>query len=386
MALYKRGKIWWCELMIEGRRYRDSTGMTNKEDARQYENGLRKELRLGNIGILKAGPAPLLKDFLKHDFDPFVTVEHKEKPNTLDYYKYGSIKLQGSKIGKQPIDEICGANIAEFKLEHEKLSASGMNQSLRTLRRALNLAFEWGKLQRKTVIKLAPGERMRDRVITPDEESKYLEACTEPWRTMATIIVNQDLRPGEVFQLKVDDADLERFVIHVRSGKSKAAKRDLPMVDAVYLALKRWLDQISWPKSGWLFPSPDPERKGKPYGQQRVFDWHHGALERSGVESFEPYCLRHTALTRLAKSCRNPYAVAKAAGHSTIAMTYRYVHPEEEEIRAAYEAMSGNRIGNAARRDILKVVGIKEEPQDPHNITTATSADQISNGVSGNRE
>ena len=40
-----------------------------------------------------------------------------------------------------------------------RLSASRINCGLRTLRRALNLAFEWGKLERPVKITLAKGER-----------------------------------------------------------------------------------------------------------------------------------------------------------------------------------------------------------------------------------
>jgi integrase len=118
--------------------------------------------------------------------------------------------------------------------------------------------------------------------------------------------------------------------LRVTSGKSQAVKRDLPMTAAVYDAVAGYLKRTGKRKSGWLFESP--KFKGRHYSQKLAHDWHHAALKKAGLESFEPYCLRHTTLTRLAKHCRNPYAVAKAAGHSSIVMTYRYIHPEKEEI------------------------------------------------------
>jgi hypothetical protein len=63
----------------------------------------------------------------------------------------------------------------------------------------------------------------------------------------------------------------------------------------------------------------------------------------------------------LAEHTPNPYAVAAAAGHSTILMTYRYVHPQLAEIWKAFEAKGGTRIGNAKRRDSLKAVGSQED-------------------------
>ena len=47
------------------------------------------------------------------------------------------------------------------------------------------------------------------------------------------------------------------------------------------------------------------------------------------VKPFEPYCLRHTALTNLAAGCRDTFALAKIAGHSSIHQTMRYVHPRQ---------------------------------------------------------
>jgi integrase len=71
------------------------------------------------------------------------------------------------------------------------------------------------------------------------------------------------------------------------------------------------------------------------------------ALKDSGVAPFVPYSIRHTALTRLGKAARGDiFALAKIAGHSTITITQRYVHPEEEtidEVFARLEAEVGTR-------------------------------------------
>jgi hypothetical protein len=51
------------------------------------------------------------------------------------------------------------------------------------------------------------------------------------------------------------------------------------------------------------------------------------------------------------------YAIAAAAGHSSITMTHRYVHPQKREIWAAFEKKSGHTIGHTARVKNFKVVG-----------------------------
>ena len=60
------------------------------------------------------------------------------------------------------------------------MEVSTANNSLRVLRRILNLAVEWGVLEITPKLKILPGESCRERVISLDEEARYLAAVTEP--------------------------------------------------------------------------------------------------------------------------------------------------------------------------------------------------------------
>jgi integrase len=353
MSMTKHGKFWHYRFQVRGKLYRGSTELTNKRDAETAANEIRKQVIMGNLGILERGPVPELKAFLEKSFLPYVEKRHKDKPNTLDYYKYGAGQLLGARIARVRLDIITDKDVADYIEERINFSAAGINQGLRTLRRALRLAYEWHRIDRRPTIKLAPGERQRDRVLTILEQGQYLSKCREPWRTMATIIADLGMRPGEVFKLKVADLNWDDPAISISSGKTKAAKRTLPMTDAVYEALQGWIKQSN--PTDWLFESP--KKTGRPYSQQRAFDWHHEALKDSGVEVFEPYSLRHTALTRIGDKSPNPYTVAAIAGHTSITTTQRYVHPQKAAIQDAIEEISGLKFVRAAKRKRLKVVG-----------------------------
>ena len=67
-------------------------------------------------------------------------------------------------------------------------------------------------------------------------------------------------------------------------------------------------------------------------------DQHAIAVERSKVARFEPYILRHTALTRLAESGCDVFTLARIAGHSSITITQRYVHPQADAVERAFAA------------------------------------------------
>ena len=55
------------------------------------------------------------------------------------------------------------------------------------------------------------------------------------------------------------------------------------------------------------------------------------------MRPFVLYSLRHTFLTRLGESGCNVWTLARIAGHSSIAISSRYVHPGND---AVVEAMS----------------------------------------------
>jgi integrase len=71
-------------------------------------------------------------------------------------------------------------------------------------------------------------------------------------------------------------------------------------------------------------------------------------LKDSAVAPFVPYTLRHTALTKFGRAARGDvFALAKIAGHSSLAITMRYVHPQKDHIETIFENFigSGSQVG-----------------------------------------
>jgi len=67
---------------------------------------------------------------------------------------------------------------------------------------------------------------------------------------------------------------------------------------------------------------------------------HKKALEASKVQRFVIYALRHTFLTRLGESGCDVWTLARIAGHSSIKMSERYVHPGGEAVLNAMDRLS----------------------------------------------
>ena len=266
MSIFKRGRIYWYKFMWNGELIRESTKQGNDRKARNMESAHRTALANGLVGIREKKPVPTLADFLKNDFVPFVETKHAVKPSTVEYCSDGAKMVQKCDWSSLPIDKVTDQHAQHFAAKHAKLSPSRINCGLRTLRRALNLAFEWGKLERPAKITLAKGERQRDRVLTDGEWQQYIVECPQPWRDAATIIRGKGMRPGEVFSLRWENIHLNGSggLIQITDGKTKAARRMLPMLPVVYEALKsRHEGQVPQSSDGYSrqLPAKDTSTK-----------------------------------------------------------------------------------------------------------------------------
>lgn len=195
-------------------------------------------------------------------------------------------------------------------------------------------------------ITLAKGEKQRDRVLTDAEWQAYIAECPQPWHDAAILVRGTGMRPGEVFALQWQNLSLNDTggLIQITEGKTKAARRMLPMVPLVYATLKARHEAAGKPEEGWIFPSESAEghfNKDTAKDQhKRGMDKASAALIKAGgkaLKPFQPYTLRHTALTQLAEAGCDVFTLARIAGHSSITITQRYVHPQADAIERAFQ-------------------------------------------------
>src|SRR5947209_15960818 len=61
--LYQRGKVWWTEFVLEGRRVRESTGCTNKTAALRFEARPRAEHLERRAGFSRKPLPPKVEEY-----------------------------------------------------------------------------------------------------------------------------------------------------------------------------------------------------------------------------------------------------------------------------------------------------------------------------------
>ena len=107
-----------------------------------------------------------------------------------------------------------------------------------------------------------------------------------------------------------------------------------PLTQRVQALLEMRHEQQCKPKDGWVFPTPTKSGRLDSLKSQ-----HAKALKDSNVKPFVLYSLRHTMLTRLGEAGADAFAIQKIAGHSSILVSQRYVHPTPERLESAFAAL-----------------------------------------------
>jgi integrase len=242
----------------------------------------------------------------------------------------------------------------------------------------LNVARLWKVIPAVPIIRLIPGEKGHERVINHVEEGLYLTACPLTLRQIATVMIDTGMRPEEICRARCENVHLDpvngsKFgYIHNPRGKTKWAKRNLSLTARVHGLLTMRHDAAGKPSTGWVFPSHDDATRSVPYS---TIDTQHGRTierlskpdaegnkPRSPVTPFRLYDLRHTFLTRLGEANADPFTIQKIAGHGSILIFQRYVHPTPERLEDAFaglEVYNQSKIEELKKKEESRVVTVQ---------------------------
>ena len=146
-----------------------------------------------------APEAPLLREFTNR-FLEYARLHVKE--SSFEFYVGAVARLLNyPDLANAQISKINPELVARFAGRRKSVgvSVSAINGDLRTLRRLLRLAFEWEVIPRAPVVHALPGERTRDRVISFEEEQKYLASSGPNLRALTVLAGSLD-RPSDECQ------------------------------------------------------------------------------------------------------------------------------------------------------------------------------------------
>jgi len=369
--IYKRGRYYWCKFQHLGKMIYRPTKQTSATKGRQVEARLRSELALGNFGILVRKAVPTLTEFCLERVEPWAkSMFEQGSPKTWLWYRFGIEALKKSAaLAKLKVDEIGPEQIAEYTSERQRdgLQISSVNSCLRCLRRVLKLAEEWDVLSKAPRVKFLAGEHQRERVISSQEESLYLNAAAPLLHDVSTVLFDSGMRPEECHRMRWESVTWvngRHGTIRIVHGKSKAARRTLPMTPRVRQILEQRWEEAGRPGEGWVWPA---ETKVEHINHDSLKGQHRKALRLSKVRPFEVYSIRHTFATRLAPHV-DVFTLCRVMGWASLSMGMRYVHPSEDRVLAAASAASGDKTG-----DSPEIALESTEPEQALTITVTAS-------------
>ena len=194
----------------------------NPRVARQIEAAYRTALAKGDVasrsGRRFRRSKPLWPTFLK-----WAKQDHQMAPSTAERYRYSSFALL-SFFGDKPLDKVTPEEVeryktsraAEFKTVRgkdkkrvqtkQRLRPATVNRELACLRSMFNHAIKGEVPLRnpisKTAAKVLREDNEQTRVLTYDEQGKYLEKATPVLWDVATLMLETGMRPEEVYRIQ----------------------------------------------------------------------------------------------------------------------------------------------------------------------------------------
>lgn len=206
----RRGKQVWRVRVIYGGKTAVAY-CSRKDEAVQAEAKLRERLKRDAqseaTGLPQwGGKVPTLSEFVE------AYIQDAEARNSVAEVKHKKQHLRDHLLpafGELRLDQITTQLVDRF-LAHklEGLSPSAVNKLLATLRRALNLAHDWGVITKTPRFRPAKLPEAEFDFLDFEECERFLAGAGKGWWTFLLTAVRTGLRQGELRGLQWGDVDL----------------------------------------------------------------------------------------------------------------------------------------------------------------------------------
>lgn len=311
MSLYLRGNIWWIDVTLaDGSRVRESTCLSDKEQAIEYKN-VRKNQLIVDLSAVKP------------TFNAAVARWAKEKSHKKSLDRDIDIAMWLAKDwGDKLLHSITDEDITSvLDVKASQTSKGNANHYLSFIRSLFNQAAGWGWVNR--VIKVKPYRKPPTsiRFLSKDETSKLLEELPQHLSLMAEFSILTGLRQSNVTGLKWVNINLDQKILWVDADEHKNGKmHGIPLnVRAIEI-----LESLKGSHPDYVFTY-----RNQPIGNPNNSAWKK-ALTRAGIHNFRWHDLRHTFASNHALNGTPMLTLKDLGGWKSLDMVNRYAHLSTE--------------------------------------------------------
>ena len=339
------------------------------EELRQKEEVIQRDLL---DGIDYAGGEITVAELV----DRYINLRRGLKENSMRAYGSAINRIHTDPFGSRMIRSV---RLSDGKGWFVSLHDKGLKQNtIGILQSVLRPAFEMAvddDIIRKNPFKfklsdVVPKDAYVRDALTKEQQEKYLQFvqdCGGNYYDDIVILLGTGLRVSELYGLTRADIDFDRRCIHVRRQlcrtaekpyfvtppKTKSGIRNVPMTDAVYMALMRVVKARTSPKvellvdghSGFLFL----DKSGMPKVAMHLENYMRGLQARfekaygKPVPRITPHVLRHTFCTNVQQAGLDVKSLQYLMGHSNASVTLDvYTHSSFDSVERAFEQIASS--------------------------------------------
>jgi integrase len=313
MSLWKRGRVYWTYVYVDGIRHAKTTGTGNRRQAELIDQRFKDELNLSRQGVRL--PVP---DMTFGELAARFLAEGEVRPYHID-----RLKLLLPYFSETAIGRINRALVRDYRHHRHKLKTvtdTTVNRDVEALRHLLFWAVDEGFLAANplTRIPLVKERRKPRPILSLEEETLLLKAAAPHLRQIIIAGLDTGMRRGELLGQRWEHVDFSRELLYVTKSKTPGGEaREIPLT-------RRVLDLLlaNRQAEGYVFTFNDrPLRRIKTA-------WKH-AIERAKIRYHRFHDLRHTFNTRLMEAGVMQEVRKALMGHSSGEDVHsRYTHVE----------------------------------------------------------
>ena len=169
---------------------------------------------------------------------------------------------------------------------------------------------------------------MRDRWITPEEESLLVSNAYDWLKPIIPFATSTGMRRREILNLRSEAINTQTRTLTLTSTKN-GVNRAIPLTDRAFKS-------IPPDCNGYVF-----QRDGKRIDESALEYAFKKACRLAGIKDLHFHDMRHTAASRWVQGGVDLYIVQRLLGHKNPIMTQRYAHHSVESLRKAIENVPG---------------------------------------------
>lgn len=271
---------------------------------------------------------PILNEDTQDNLNKFTKWMQQKRlsANTINTYKeVTSYFLRYAQLKKKPISKRLVEQFNYDFIFKGNKSVSYQNQCINGIKKYLdynNLSFTDFTLERPKKPKKLP------EILSKNDVKNILDAIANlKHKTLLTLVYSAGLRIGEALQIKVQDIDSQRMLIHIKAAKGK--KDRYTLLSNNFLDLLRIYYKTYKPKT-YLFEG----KNGSLYSNSSAQSILKKACAKASIKKrVTLHTLRHSFATHLLENGTDIRYIQDLLGHNSPKTTMIYTHVSERSIR-----------------------------------------------------